>query len=55
VPPFAWGDAPPFDVFALDKFLAVAERVMSRRGVALDDATRAVLTAAWTQRTSFTA
>ena len=54
VPPFAWGDAPPFDVFALDKFLAVAERVMSRRGVALDDAMRAVLTAAWTRRTSLT-
>jgi UDP-N-acetylglucosamine diphosphorylase/glucosamine-1-phosphate N-acetyltransferase len=53
VPPFAWGDAPPFDDFALDKFLAVAERVMSRRGVPLDDAMRAVLTAAWTQRTPF--
>jgi UDP-N-acetylglucosamine diphosphorylase/glucosamine-1-phosphate N-acetyltransferase len=53
VPPFAWGDTPPFDVFALDKCLAVAERVMSRRGVPLDDAMRAVLTAAWTQRTKF--
>jgi UDP-N-acetylglucosamine diphosphorylase/glucosamine-1-phosphate N-acetyltransferase len=55
VPPFAWGDAPPFDVFGLDKFLAVAERVMSRRGVPLDDAMRAVLSAAWTQRPPFSA
>jgi UDP-N-acetylglucosamine diphosphorylase/glucosamine-1-phosphate N-acetyltransferase len=53
VPPFAWGDAPPFDVFALDKCLIVAERVMARRGVALDDATRAVLSAAWAHRTTF--
>lgn len=53
VPPFAWGDAPPFEVFALEKFLTVAERVMSRRDVALDDAMRTVLIAAWTQRAPF--
>lgn len=55
VPPFSWGDVPPFDVFTLDKCLMVAERVMARRGVTLDDGLRTVLTAAWTRRTTFTA
>lgn len=40
VPPFAWGHDEPFTPFACDKFLAVAERVMSRRGVVLGDAAR---------------
>ncbi len=34
VPPFAWGDAAPWDTFALDRFLVVAARVLGRRGVA---------------------
>jgi UDP-N-acetylglucosamine diphosphorylase/glucosamine-1-phosphate N-acetyltransferase len=43
VPPFAWGDAPPYETFSRDKFLDVAARVMSRRHVSLDDAMRAAL------------
>jgi UDP-N-acetylglucosamine diphosphorylase/glucosamine-1-phosphate N-acetyltransferase len=35
VPPFAWGDADPFETFALDRFLTVAARVMARRKVEL--------------------
>jgi UDP-N-acetylglucosamine diphosphorylase/glucosamine-1-phosphate N-acetyltransferase len=46
VPPFAWGDAPPYETFSLDKFLVVAERAMARRNVPLDDGLRAVLTRA---------
>lgn len=33
VPPFAWGGQPPHEIFALDKFLEVAERMMARRHV----------------------
>jgi len=50
VPPFAWGDAPPYAEFELAKFLEVAERVMARRGVALDDGARRTLAAAWARR-----
>ncbi len=48
VPPFAWGEgAGALDgSFALDRFLVVAARVMARRQVELDDATRAQLEAA---------
>lgn len=46
VPPFAWGEAPPYEQFALDKFFEVAARVMQRRSVSLDAAQRTVLTAA---------
>src|SRR6185312_1411512 len=53
VPPFAWGDAPPYDDFALDKFLEVAARVMSRRGVTLGDDGRRALGAAWAKRGGF--
>jgi UDP-N-acetylglucosamine diphosphorylase / glucose-1-phosphate thymidylyltransferase / UDP-N-acetylgalactosamine diphosphorylase / glucosamine-1-phosphate N-acetyltransferase / galactosamine-1-phosphate N-acetyltransferase len=35
IPPFAWGDCEPYARFAFDKFLEVAERMMSRRHVAL--------------------
>jgi UDP-N-acetylglucosamine diphosphorylase / glucose-1-phosphate thymidylyltransferase / UDP-N-acetylgalactosamine diphosphorylase / glucosamine-1-phosphate N-acetyltransferase / galactosamine-1-phosphate N-acetyltransferase len=55
VPPFAWGDAPPFADFALDKFLEVAERVMSRRGVMLGENARRTLGAAWARRGAFKA
>lgn len=37
VPPFAWGSAPPYSVYQLDKFLEVAERVMTRRHVTLTE------------------
>jgi UDP-N-acetylglucosamine diphosphorylase/glucosamine-1-phosphate N-acetyltransferase len=40
VPPFAWGSAPPYAVYQLDKFLEVAERVMTRRHVTLTDRAR---------------
>lgn len=46
VPPFAWGSAPPYSVYRLDKFLEVAERVMSRRHVTLSDRGREQLSAA---------
>jgi len=46
VPPFAWGDAPPYETFSLEKFLEVAVRVMARRHVDLDDGQRAMLGAA---------
>jgi hypothetical protein len=46
VPPFAWGDAPPYETFSLEKFLEVAARVMARRNVTLDDAL-ATLSGMW--------
>lgn len=45
VPPFAWGSAPPYAVYRLDKFLEVAERVMARRQVNLSDRARQQLAA----------
>jgi UDP-N-acetylglucosamine diphosphorylase/glucosamine-1-phosphate N-acetyltransferase len=47
VPPFAWGDAAPYDTFAIDKFLDVAERQMARRAVELASGARAMLKAAY--------
>ena len=35
VPPFAWGDQPPYSTYRSEKFLDVARRVMSRRHVEL--------------------
>lgn len=35
VPPFAWGDRPPYGTYRVDKFLEVAGRVMQRRHVEL--------------------
>jgi UDP-N-acetylglucosamine diphosphorylase/glucosamine-1-phosphate N-acetyltransferase len=46
VPPFAWGGSPPHDVYALDKFLEVAERVMARRDITMSDGARRQLEAA---------
>jgi UDP-N-acetylglucosamine diphosphorylase/glucosamine-1-phosphate N-acetyltransferase len=46
VPPFSWGGAPPHEVYALDKFLEVAERVMARRHVRMSAGTRQQLEAA---------
>jgi hypothetical protein len=45
VPPFAWGTAPPYAVYRLDKFLQVAERVMARRHVTLTERARLQLAA----------
>ena len=50
VPPFSWGSGPPYSVFRLDKFLEVAERVMSRRHVTLTASARRQLSAAHAAR-----
>ena len=52
VSPFAWGDREPYSQFQPDKFLAVAARVMQRRGVALDDLQRRHLARAHSRATS---
>ncbi|MGA0920458.1 MAG: putative sugar nucleotidyl transferase [Gemmatimonadaceae bacterium] len=52
VAPFAWGEATRWELFALDKFLVVAERMMQRRGMPLSEAMRACLTAAHAARWS---
>ena len=54
VSPFAWGDAPPYQTYQLDKFLQAAERMMHRRGVALSNRMRAQLSAAHAARWSTT-
>lgn len=46
VPPFAWGDAAPYETFALPKFLEVAAKVMERRSIALDPHMQRVLSGA---------
>jgi UDP-N-acetylglucosamine diphosphorylase/glucosamine-1-phosphate N-acetyltransferase len=50
VPPFAWGSAPPYDTFQLEKFLSVTERVMERRHVQLTDRARQQLVASYEAR-----
>ncbi len=40
VPPFALGEAPPYDTYEISKFLESAERMMSRRDVPLTDEAR---------------
>jgi UDP-N-acetylglucosamine diphosphorylase/glucosamine-1-phosphate N-acetyltransferase len=52
VPPFAWGDSEPYDTYDVTKFLAVAERVMSRRQVELGANGRLQLTEAHKKRWS---
>ena len=52
VPPFAWGNAEPYDTYDVTKFLAVAERVMQRRHVELSDKTRKQLEEAHKRRWS---
>jgi UDP-N-acetylglucosamine diphosphorylase/glucosamine-1-phosphate N-acetyltransferase len=46
VPPFAWGDQPPFARYDAAKFLRVAALVMRRRNVRLSPGMKSVLTAA---------
>ena len=43
VPSFSWGGAAGFETFKLDKFAEVAERVMSRRGLAYDATEQAIM------------
>lgn len=50
VAPFSWGSGEPYDIFQLDKFLEVAERMMARRKVALSEGARRQLTAAHSAR-----
>ncbi len=45
IPPFAWGESPPYDIFVAHKFADTAQRMMQRRDVMLSDAQ-----AAWMQR-----
>jgi UDP-N-acetylglucosamine diphosphorylase/glucosamine-1-phosphate N-acetyltransferase len=52
VPPFAWGSDEPYDTYDVTKFLAVAERVMSRRHVELGEKGRKQLTEAHKRRWS---
>jgi UDP-N-acetylglucosamine diphosphorylase/glucosamine-1-phosphate N-acetyltransferase len=40
VAPFAWGSAPPYATYRLDKFLEMAARMMSRRQIQMTDAMR---------------
>jgi UDP-N-acetylglucosamine diphosphorylase/glucosamine-1-phosphate N-acetyltransferase len=50
VPPFAWGDQPPYATYSIGKFLEVARRVMSRRHVELSAKQAKVLSAAHKKR-----
>jgi len=50
VSPFSWGGTPDAPTYDLDRFLGVAERVMSRRHVALSERARRWLTAAHAAR-----
>ncbi|MEO7363399.1 MAG: putative sugar nucleotidyl transferase [Gemmatimonadaceae bacterium] len=43
VEPFAWGNGTPYDSYSIDKFVETAERMMSRRHVALSDEGRTFL------------
>jgi len=45
IAPFSWGGTPDAPTYDLDRFLGVAERVMSRRHVALSERARRWLTA----------
>jgi UDP-N-acetylglucosamine diphosphorylase/glucosamine-1-phosphate N-acetyltransferase len=47
VPPFSWGTGGELEAYRVDRFLQVAERAMGRRKVALSDAARRQLEAAW--------
>jgi UDP-N-acetylglucosamine diphosphorylase/glucosamine-1-phosphate N-acetyltransferase len=47
VPPFAWGLDEPGHVLECGRFVEIAERVLPRRDVAVDDRTRRYLAALW--------
>ncbi len=47
VPAFSWCSGAALEEYDLDRFLDVAARVMSRRGVPLSDGTRSLLAKAW--------
>ena len=50
VPPFAWGDAEPYSVYRVDKFLETASRMMARRKIAMTEQVRRHLAAAHAAR-----
>jgi UDP-N-acetylglucosamine diphosphorylase/glucosamine-1-phosphate N-acetyltransferase len=50
VAPFSWGDGEPYDLYALDRFLVMAERVMQRRHVELSSKMRSQISAAHARR-----
>lgn len=50
IPPFAWGDHPPYSTYQLAKFLDVAQRMMERRHVELTAAQAKMLSAAHRKR-----
>jgi UDP-N-acetylglucosamine diphosphorylase/glucosamine-1-phosphate N-acetyltransferase len=50
IPPFAWGDHPPYSTYRMDKFIDVARRMMARRHVELSDRQIRLLTAAYERR-----
>jgi hypothetical protein len=50
VPPFAWGDRPPYEAYRVDKFIDVARRVMERRHVQLSGRQEKQLKSAFERR-----
>jgi hypothetical protein len=50
IAPFSWGEAGEFQPYRVDKFLEVAERMMSRRQVALEEPMRHQLRTAFAER-----
>mgnify|MGYP000380318149 CR=1 FL=1 len=53
VPSYAWGGANGFTTFQLRKFYEVAEAVMKRRGIDLDDSERETLSTIFTETASY--
>jgi UDP-N-acetylglucosamine diphosphorylase / glucose-1-phosphate thymidylyltransferase / UDP-N-acetylgalactosamine diphosphorylase / glucosamine-1-phosphate N-acetyltransferase / galactosamine-1-phosphate N-acetyltransferase len=52
IPPFAWGEQPPYSTYRMDKFIEVAARVMKRRHVELSPRQMKLLAAAFDKRWS---
>ena len=52
IPPFAWGDHPPYSTYRFEKFIDAARRMMARRHVDLSARQVRLLTAAFERRWS---
>jgi UDP-N-acetylglucosamine diphosphorylase/glucosamine-1-phosphate N-acetyltransferase len=50
IPPFAWGDHPPYSTYRFEKFIDAAQRMMARRHVELSDRQVRLLSAAFERR-----
>lgn len=50
IPPFAWGERPPYSTYRMDKFIEVASRMMARRHVELSARQVRALTASYERR-----